>query len=279
MNASHGKGVEFISYLEKDARIIGILSKISDYCCINYKENKIYFITNSFEADYDVEGGVLKNMPKELIEFDNQKVNNYLETTIRLIRLYKEGNIRIPKTYYYLIENGIPEAYMTKSTTKSISMAPYHLEESELDNLYKFLKETKLPFKKPFLSLAFENFEKSYEISNQALSYLSSMISLEVLLNPGITEVTYRISRNLAVLLGRDVEESLKIFEDMQKLYKKRSSIVHSGKSDVTNEEMNLIRNYVRESIKKIYYIGKEKKEILNQLDSAGFGNSVSFKS
>lgn len=99
------------------------------------------------------------------------------------------------------------------------------------------------------------------------------MISLETLFNPGRQELRYRVSRNTAVILGKEKEDSEKIFREIKKLYDKRSDIVHTGKSNTINEEDLLkLRHYVRESIKEIIKIDKNKDELLELLNSCGFG-------
>lgn len=95
--------------------------------------------------------------------------------------------------------------------------------------LEEFIQNTNLPLKKPFLKLAFENFEISYEAPNRMLSFLSLMISLEVLFNQGPGGVKQKISRAGAVLLGKDKNQSKDIYGEVKKLYKKRSSLVHRG--------------------------------------------------
>ena len=133
-----------------------------------------------------------------------------------------------------------------------------------------------------YLDLAFKNFEQSYQLQNFALSFLTLMIGMEVLFNPGGSELTYRISRNLAALIGEDRDDSDNIFNRMHKSYKSksknkglyqlRSEIVHKGKSNIVKEEDVLeLRGYLRRAIKKVYKIDSEKKELQKMLDASGF--------
>jgi len=83
----------------------------------------------------------------------------------------------------------------------------------------------------------------------------------------------YRISRNTAVLLGKDKDDSERIFSEIRDLYDKRSKIVHTGKSGIINDKDLLkLRYYVRGSIKEINKIGKNKNGLLDMLNSCGFG-------
>ncbi|MCK4733760.1 MAG: hypothetical protein KAT65_15000 [Methanophagales archaeon] len=195
------------------------------------------------------------------------------------MRLFKEGNICMPLKYYYVIEGNIPKLVLAHYTGSDSLPELYTLESFEIPDLNRFIQKTKLPFKESFLQLAFENFELFYEIFNINLRFLSLMISLESLFNPGNQELGYRISRNAAVLLGKDKKDSQHIFGDIKDLYRKRSQIVHTGKSNIiSKEDLLLLRHYVRESIKEINKIGKSKNELLDLLNSCGFGERVWIK-
>jgi lysyl-tRNA synthetase class I len=244
-----------------------------DFHCLSGK--KIYSIVNSFECEIEIDGeGFIKNpFPSELVEFHKNLVESYLRPLIRLMRLFKEGNISIPVEYYFFIDNKKPKLFMSASRGSYISAEePYALENSEILDLNKYNQNTKLPFTKPFLQLAFDNFELSYQTQNTNLSFLSLIISLETLFNPGEQELKYSISRNTAVLLGMDREDAKTIFKNVKRLYKKRSQLVHSGKSKISQEDLLLLRHYVRESIKEVYKIGKNKDELLEKLNLCGFG-------
>jgi hypothetical protein len=224
-------------------------------------ENKLYYIVNSVENDAEL-GGFKENF-----------VHGYLDPAIRLMRLFKEGNICIPLEYYYFIDYDTPKLFISEDRSLHVSPAPYKLESSEIPDLQGFIQNTKLPFKESSLQLAFGSFELSYQIRDRNMSFLSLMISLEALLNPDRYEVTHRVSRNTAVLLGRDKEDSKTIFSEIKDLYNKRSKIVHTGNSNSIDEgDLLKLRHYVRESIKEINKIGDNKDELLKILDSCGFG-------
>lgn len=266
---------DFISILEGIPPGLAVQKIFMDFPFLDLSERKIYFISNCFGEDFEGNeyGGKFQSFSRSL-KYDSL-LNNYLKPEIRKMRLFKEGNICIPLWYYYITENDIPKILRHGSTGLYISPKPvYSLENTEIPNLLRFIQETKLPFIEPFLQLAFENFELSYQTHDINLSFLSLTLSLETLFNPGGSELTYRISRNIAVLLGKDENNSETIFSEIKELYAKRSRIVHTGKSNVvTDEDLLKLRNYVRESIKIIDKLGKTKEELLNLLHSSGFGH------
>lgn len=233
----------------------------------------LYYISNSLEDDIEMtDDGFLAKPLSEVMEFSNSLVRD-LDEVIRLMRLFKEGNIRMPFRYYYYIDDDSLEKPLQ---CHFLGILPpiinaYRLEGSEIQELKRFLKDIGSPFKERSLQLAFQNYDSSYSVFSVALSFLSLMVSLEVLLNPGGGELTYRISRNAAVLLGKDRCDSKRIFKEIKDLYKKRSNLVHSGKG-IDREDLLKLRQYVRESIKEMNYIGKSKDEILKMLNTYGFG-------
>ncbi len=237
--------------------------------CLNVSEKKIYVITNSIEFDVKMND---KGISTEVAKFD-KLVYDYLYPIIRLMRLFKEGNISMPLLHYYFIDNdGTPRPYKRIMVPLRVLKGTYTLEDSEILKLPKFIKNIKLPFTEPSLQIAFESFELSYQISDINLSFLTLMISLEALLNPGKQELTYKVSRNTAVLLGGKEDDSKNIFLKVKKLYDKRSKFVHGEKTNIIKiEDLLLLRYYIRESIKEINKIGKTRKELWDLLNSRGF--------
>lgn len=276
---SEEEAVTLFSLLEKIPRQTVVQKYFFQYQCLNFPERRMYFISKSLE---NVSSHNSSKASSEIARFnniarfDNTLVLGYLEPIIRLMRLFKEGDIRIPVKIYYQLKNDKIQGARRSEYGRHISNEPYHLEASEIPVLRSFIQSVELPFKKDFLQLAFENFELSYEIVDMQLAFLVIMIGLETLLNPSDYEVRHRISRNMAVLLGKNRENSEEIFAQAKKLYDKRSKIVHSGKRRIIEKEDLLkLRGYLREAIKEIHHIGKEKSEITALLDSHGFGEEI----
>ena len=242
-----------------------------DYSSLNTTEKKIFFVSNSFECDTETKHQAAS-------DFDNRLLNNYLLNTFRLIRLFKEGNVCIPYHYYFHQDQTPAKSFMHVGTILLVPREPFSLKDSEISYLQDFLKNSKLPFKEPYLQLAFENFELSYQILHPNLSFLALMISLEVMFNPSDIEIRNRIARNAAVLLGKDVNESESIFAEIKKLYDKRSVLVHTGKLDITQNDVSALRRYIRESIKQINGLGKDKNSLLKTLNTLGFGQRSSLE-
>ena len=266
-------GFAFISQLEKSP-----LENIGQWRYIHttFVQGRLYFIKKSFDFDLPRNDKGEPVFTPELYKFSYDLVDKNIQIPLSLLRLYKEGNIHLPCWYIYFLNNEIPTVILTSGTPFLQSQSLFHLNANEIKNVQEFLVNTKMPLNFDYLTLAHENLELSYTVHNPSLEFLSLMIASEVLFNPGSGEITQRISRNFAVLLGNSIDDAKKIQKEIKGLYKKRSSLVHNGK-EIWNavgedDEVSIIRNYVRESIKKIISMNLSKEDLIDLLNSKGFG-------
>ena len=96
---------------------------------------------------------------------------------------------------------------------------------------------------------------------------------MEVLFKPKQSRgISKSISRNVGTLLGTTPDEIEKIQRNIQGLYKKRSDLVHEGKVIWCyvgeDDDVTILRRYVRESIKKIIRLNQSKNDLLDFLNS-----------
>ena len=271
---SYDEGSKFIASIEKMAPEDAGRWR---YFHTVFSQGKLFFIKNSFDFE------LLKNedgnplFSHKLYVFSNDLVDQNLVIPLRLLRLFKEGNIHMPCWYIFTLSNDIPTVILAGLATPFTQyQGLFHLDDFEMENAQKFIETTEIPKDQDYMKLALKNFELSYMIDDPSLSFLSLMIASEVLFNPGSGDITYRISRNFAVLLGNSVEDAKRIQKEIKELYRKRSSLVHNGKeiwNFVGEDDDELkIRNYVRVSIKKIIPMNLSKDDLLNLLNSKGFG-------
>jgi hypothetical protein len=260
-------GINLIGNLENsnpdDAYVL-----INDFKCLNVSESKIYFITKTIRAEKIMGGGISA--------FSNKVIHEYLTPVLKSIRLFKMGNICMPLSYYYYSDISPSHASMKSFTWIFIARELFSLG-SDSRKIQNFLKTTKLPFRESFLQLAFQNFETSYDIPFRHMPYVLLMMSLEALFNRGESEIASTIARNTAVLLGKDKSDSDSIYKNVKKLYKKRNHLVHRGTADITEDDLQLLRYYVRESIKMVSKIGKNKDDLAHLLNSHGFDDRSKF--
>ena len=166
----------------------------------------------------------------------------------------------MPFEYFFFYKNEVPTQIMGLKRGAYISRSSIlNFENSEIKELEQFIHNTKLPFKKKPLQLAFESFELSHHIATLGMPFLLLMMSIESLFNPsGQGELKFRLSRNTAVLIGKNKDDSQAICKKMKKLYKIRSNFVHTGNSNlISKDDVLILRGYVRRSIKEFYNMGK----------------------
>lgn len=183
------------------------------------------------------------------------------------MRLFKEGNVISPLALTYLNVE-VPTRLISSYSNVLTQREEYNLGCREVDELNDFLKKVRLPFSDRSVNLAFTSFEESYNMNNPAFSLVSYMTGLECLLSDGGAEKSYKLSRNIAILIGKDKSSSEEIHPDVKSLYKKRSRLVHEGSADITGEDLRIARNLVRTSIKYYLRAGLSKPELLHKLNS-----------
>ena len=95
------------------------------------------------------------------------------------------------------------------------------------------------------------------------------MIALEALFSGGY-EIRYRVSLRIATILGFIGKDKKEVFENVKKLYDKRSKIVHgSGDIELSWEELYTFENYVQDCCKIFTYIKEDNMKINDVIDDS----------
>ncbi|MEN6575130.1 MAG: hypothetical protein ABFD90_02215 [Phycisphaerales bacterium] len=204
-----------------------------------------------------------------------EKAHIFVHDKLRLLRLFKEGNVVLPYSFLYYINESQPDPFCLRREYPIADRTPFTLTPTEVPEAQSFIDAVSLPLRESSLQLAFENFDLSYEVHDTSLAFLSLMIALEILLYPKDShgEITHQISRNAAVLLGGNRQGAQDIFRDMKRLYGTRSALVHTGdRSSVARQDVLDLRQYVRQTIKEAMSSRMSKDELLKMLNACGFG-------
>lgn len=219
--------------------------------------------------------------PKEQSNNIVELVDSYLVPKINLMRLFKVGNIRL--IWYCIHENieaeDLGSVAAVGSEYESEIIYPqdtslYSITRDDIKYLQLFIDENNETFKHDYINLAYNTYQKTYEINDPNISFLISMIGMEVLFNPGNSEITHRVSRDTAVILGSDRADSISVFKKMIKLYGIRSNIVHGDiLKTLKSEDIEILRQYLSEAIKQTIKINKNHDEFYALLDELGFGH------
>lgn len=277
------EGFEFDSLMKADGlSFIANLEKIPLKNFYNYwhfghtvfQFDRMYFVKNSFEFDLPINEAGKPDLIHNFYLFIYDFVEKNLEKPLRLLRLFKEGNVHIPYWIVYYFDNDEPVVLFARGLSSSQSQNNYHLNNDEIQTAQDFIETTQFPSPPNYISLAHENYEVSYFIDNDSHAFLSLMISLEILVKP---QRDYRfsreITRNVGILLGGFSQYRIGEIEwDISDLYSKRSQLVHNGKmiwcAVGEPDDVQLLRYYVRELLKRIITLNIPKDLLLERLNN-----------
>lgn len=245
-----------------------------DFSCINPDENKCYYVGNSFEVEDTSESAIHAAVK----EFNYGVVHDYLEQAIRLMRLYKKGNICMPlRYYYYLDREGRPRSCGGGNGRYPVPREPFTLQYHEIEEIEEFMKKNSLQSREPYISLAMDFFDQSYRSGMRSISFSLLMSCLGTLFYPtgrdhDWEDIPSQISRNIAVLLGRNREKARNIRKDVEKLLHRNVKLMKCGNGKIISKlDVVKARAYVRESIKEAMDIGLSKEGLMKMLGSCGF--------
>jgi len=222
LNIKLDHGFEIFELSTSNDDDLELISILKDQDSANYdvprwpfSNGKIYYIHDSFWADDNDFSDNTGKFHQKQIEFFAITIN-YIYRVIRLMKLFKEGNVSLSDSYLYYAEKGSLKLLKKSINSQEIFENPYKIEEHEITDLQNFIQTTNLHIEEKFLKLSIKNFELSYTIFNHHMYFLSLMNGLEGLLHPaGQGEIRYKISRYVAVLLGKDKRDSENIFHAM----------------------------------------------------------------
>ena len=117
-------------------------------------------------------------------------------------------------------------------------------------------------------------FHESFHVENEYLSFILRIMVLEMLID-GNAELSYRISRNVAVLLGKDEEESIQIEKICKKMYSARSKYLHDGiANDITQEMQYNALDISRRIIVNLALMNTNLSDIRAILHKSSFGSN-----
>ncbi|MDD1686346.1 HEPN domain-containing protein [Methanoregula sp.] len=262
-------GISFIANLEKIP-----LKNFYNYWRFGHtvlQSERLYLIKKSFEFDLPINEAGKPETNHNFYLFIYDFVEKNVEESLRLLRLFKEGNVHIPYWIVYYFDKDEPIVLFARGLSSSQSQNIYHLDDMEIQSAQNFIEITLIPKPPNYITLAHENYEVSYFIDNDSHAFLSLMISLEVLFKPKQYRNFSRIlSDEVGILLGNSNYEIQNIRNEITRLYDKRSELVHEGKPVFhyagETDDVKILRHYIRESLKKIIRLDLSKDDLLEYL-------------
>ncbi|GHT57652.1 hypothetical protein FACS18945_2450 [Bacteroidia bacterium] len=120
---------------------------------------------------------------------------------------------------------------------------------------------------------------KAIRTSNLTDSFLNACIAMECLLSEKKSQgnITNTLAESLAFLVGKNKNERISIYADVKDKYNLRSKLVHSGKTDITEDDYYKLSEYLVIGIEKLLDLIKT-ENLKNMVDFRNYINELKFK-
>lgn len=290
--------------IQKDSLTNGKLCKEFDYTFIGirriYELSKlnqkleVALLTKKAEKEYTVKKIIIDNVSTlnydqiypYISEIEDEELK-YIDETMRNIRLFSENCFNIKEILFkFKIINLKDNSTIFDNIYSKIplpdkiydNISKLHIEnELEANKLNDFIKNINAKvlssnFSPELLSQACFLYDQSYTSSLETIRFLVSIIGLESLLINSTTELSYKFSRNGAMLLSTSKEEYYEYLKILKKIYMKRSKYVHAGvTNDLTSDDVKQAREILRKVINTILIKNISKEELIKELDIKGY--------
>lgn len=201
----------------------------------------VFVVRKSFEIEpMDAETRSEPASSPAVKDFLNNEYRDYLDSVLKRLRLFKEGAISIPAKYCYYLEDGVPRLIAYDLNLSMKQGGPrYLLDGPEVLELKELMTGFRLPFEDPILSLAHQFFEESYRVDDARLSFLMSMMGLEVLVTSVGKDPSDSLPERASAHLGKSVEEQERMREHIEHLFSEKSRIL-SGSGQGTSDRVEV---------------------------------------
>ena len=200
----------------------------------------IYDLTHILEIKIDVD-----------VESPSLEVETRINELISLLRVFKNGDLRIGGLYYYPDSNKIKR--INYEPMDAYSSKKFTIQEEEIEEIKKFLEKASKCFpnieKKDFFDRSITRFSYAIEKDDSIEKILDLVISLEVLLIFGVGDSTLKISQRSSILTSKNDDEIIENFHFVSICYGFRSGIVHEGKERSLHEYAEMEKKGVAERL------------------------------
>lgn len=206
------------------------------------------------------------------------EIKQFSELLLQKLRYFKNGDVHIPLVFG-LEENScvLSGSYVGR---RLLSDEKLEMGSDEEINLFKdfYAKSFDL---NPSIEIADASFNLAYEIANPKIKFVILMTALESLFNQGKDQIAHTISRHLALIISKDIEQFNDNYKKIKQLYNLRNEVVH-GSSNVTEMNHKIgdltkksyeLQDLCRRAINYFRDANLGKKEMFDFLNSKGFDN------
>lgn len=162
-------------------------------------------------------------------------------------------------------------AYAYENKNHIDNLEVFSLTEIEYEGLQELYRKLLGP-QSDSVKRMIELFHEAYRTENPDIAFILCITVLEMLIE-GNAELSFRLSRSVAVLLGKNKDESSEIYDNCKKMYSARSAFLHDGSASKIKKEYRLLAlDYSRRIIANL--LNKDLKQVRNTLEACSFGDN-----
>jgi hypothetical protein len=187
--------------------------------------------------------------------------------TIANFYLYENQNIEwISSTYYNFYPSG-------NDRHDNYLICHFEKDINEVNNFIKLFFERIINLR--YVQIAFDAYLTSFGNMPNHMAFISLCISLETIVE-GTAELTFKISRLIALICADNRFYANRIFENVHLIYKLRSKIVHGSeiKIELINTYLPYLRNLISRMITQLVYLNQPSAlELQRELLFAGLSD------
>lgn len=202
-----------------------------------------------------------------------RSVSEFLKDKIAKLRLCAPGTLNVCVEFFYSADEGELDMQASSEEILHCTNRLFKVKKATLPQIQALLGQPPLSRAQKYIAFALDNFNQSYRVAQVHLEFLTLMLALEAIFNDGKQELRNKVSRGCAVLIGRNKEESRRVFKGVRDLYDKRSVLVHTGDTAKVGEvDVLQLHSYVRQGLARALALNLSKDKFTAVLQEAGFG-------
>ena len=204
-------------------------------------------------------------------------VLDYLDNSIRAIRLFVEGPVRFKKLSIRMesqtvcvgktnMSGKFSSILLIGEAIKTNTICKFHCDDEKIDELNSNISLIRFPLLNALLNDCHRYYDLSYHQDN-FISITLLITCLEILFLENEKSIKKILAKRCSVFLYDSIDERLICYNKLKKTYKKRYDFVHDGDSlQITNEDILFLRDCVRKSLVKYLSFKCNKIDVIKEL-------------
>lgn len=196
-----------------------------------------------------------------------------LDSTLRFVVGGRNGNwaggvsgtpgLRRRETFVFAEDGEVTANYGTEGSPLELQLDDPYFDQKFMwhAEIWKYLSSETLNEMQQRIVSAVTWLGEAYGESSRQMAFLKAAIALEVIFTSnarGIitASILHNLSESVALLLGKGVSDRIAIESRVKDLYAQRSSIAHSGGSDIGEADLQDVLYYTHEVLRS--FLGRE---------------------